>query len=123
MLLASALILAIVAVAGAPGPASARVADATKHDARPQSLFGMNVPSLEALHDSESAVWTRGRRSSACSPTGRTTPELPAPRPRGAINRRGTVPLISWEPWDSWRGRNRPAGLRLAGSSRATTTR
>ncbi len=100
MLLVSALILAIVAVAGAPGPASARVADATRHDARPQSLFGMNAPSLEALHDSESAVGARAAIVGLFADWVHE-PDFPTSTAR-AINRRGAVPLISWEPWDSW---------------------
>ena len=99
MLLVSALILAIVAVAGAPGPASARRGGRHKARRAPQSLFGMNVPSLEALHDSESAVGARAAIVGLFADWVHE-PDFPTTTAR-AINRRGAVPLISWEPWDS----------------------
>ena len=102
MLLVSALILALSGVAGAPGPASARVAEAKQHDARPQPLFGMNAPSLAPLDEIESAVGARAAiigtyADWALEPD--FPPDSPTASPRG-----GAVPLVSWEPWDSWRG-------------------
>ena len=74
--------------------------DADAKPARDQALFGLNVPDLKALDRSESAIgahaaivglfadWVHER-------------DFPAATAR-AISRRGAVPLISWEPWDSW---------------------
>jgi hypothetical protein len=70
-------------------------------DARPPApLFGMNVPSLAALHESESAVRARAAIVGLFADWVHD-PDFPVETAR-AINRRGAVPLISWEPWDSW---------------------
>ena len=69
---------------------------------RGHALFGLDVPSLAALDQAESAIGARA------AIVGTFADWAHAPRfPRAhadAINRRGAVPLISWEPWDSWRG-------------------
>jgi beta-mannanase len=62
----------------------------------------MSVPSLRALDDSESAV---GARAAIVGTFADWTHERDFPSDlAAAINRRGAVPLISWEPWDSWAG-------------------
>ena len=65
-------------------------------------LFGMNAPSLAQLDASESAIGARA------AIVGTYADWAHAPDfPRGladAISARGAVPLIAWEPWDSWRG-------------------
>ncbi len=50
----------------------------------------------------------RARRSSGRSPTGSTRP-ISRSALAGAINDRGAVPLISWEPWDWDGGTEQPA--------------
>ncbi len=70
-------------------------------EARPPApLFGMNVPSLGALQESESTVRARAAIVGLFADWVHE-PDFPAETAR-AINRRGAVPLISWEPWDSW---------------------
>jgi beta-mannanase len=67
-------------------------------EARP--LFGMNVPSLDALRDSESAIGARAAIVGLFADWVHDT-DFPAGTAR-QINAHGAVPLISWEPWDSW---------------------
>jgi hypothetical protein len=71
-------------------------------DAGAQTLFGLNVPRLDALDTTEEAIGSRA------SIVGTFADWAHAPDfPRGmadAIDARGAVPMISWEPWDSWRG-------------------
>ncbi len=70
--------------------------------ARGQTLFGMNAPSLDALGEAESTLGARAAIIGTFADWAHT-PEFPSEL-AGAINERGAVPLISWEPWDSWRG-------------------
>jgi hypothetical protein len=98
-LIASALALLLVAWAKV-------IADAAESSpARPgrgQILFGMSAPSLGELDRAESAVGARAAIVGTFSDWAHA-PDFP----RGlatAINERGAVPLISWEPWDSRNG-------------------
>ena len=90
-------------------------------DCRGQTLFGMNVPSLQALDESESALGARPAIVGTFADWAHT-PDFPLELAE-AINDRGAVPLISWEPWDLAR-RHRTAGVRAPPDrSPATTTR
>jgi beta-mannanase len=67
-----------------------------------QTLFGLNVPSTAQLDASESAV---GARAAIVGTFADWAHARNFPRPLAAeSNRRGAVLLVSWEPWDSWRG-------------------
>ena len=80
-----------------PAAPSAATTDAA------QTLFGMNAPSLGALDEAESALGARAGDRRHVRRLGARA-GLPAPnRPRRSTAR-GAVPIISWEPWDSWRG-------------------
>jgi beta-mannanase len=70
--------------------------------ARTQTLFGMNAPSLADLADAESEVGVRSAIVGSFADWAHS-PSFPREL-ADAINDRGAVPLISWEPWDSWRG-------------------
>jgi beta-mannanase len=70
--------------------------------ARPATLFGLNVPSPAALDASESALGVRAAIVGTYADWAHA-PDFPRGLAR-TINARGAVPLISWEPWDSWRG-------------------
>ena len=65
-------------------------------------LFGFNAPSLSALEQAESAIGARAAIVGTFADWAHT-PAFPREQSE-AINRRGAVPLISWEPWDSWHG-------------------
>ena len=95
------LVLALAAAAGTKGTVFMTTSSAAA-TARAHPLFGLDVPSLAALDQAESAL---GGRAAI---VGTFADWAHAPRfPRAqadAINRRGAVPLISWEPWDSSRG-------------------
>jgi beta-mannanase len=93
--------LALVILIGVKGAAQTAPSNATT-SARGQTLFGMNVPSLAALDDAESAVGTRAAIIGTFADWAHA-PDFPHEL-ADAINRRGAVPLISWEPWDSWDG-------------------
>ena len=69
---------------------------------RAGTLFGMNVPSLAALDEAESALGARPAIVGTFADWAHV-PDFPR-RQADAIRARGAVPLISWEPWDSWRG-------------------
>src|SRR3954467_8421296 len=114
LLVTSAIVLALVAAmtggssiatsaiaAGRDGASTAR--GATVH--RP-TLFGLNVPSLEALDQSESTLRTRPAIIGTFADW-EHTPDFPTALAE-AINDRGAVPLISWEPWDWDRGVEQP---------------
>ena len=62
----------------------------------------MNVPSLDALDEAESALGARAAIVGTFADWAHA-PDFPREL-ADAINARGAVPLISWEPWDSWRG-------------------
>ena len=67
-----------------------------------QTLFGLDVPSLRQLDDSESVLGARAAVVGTFADWAHT-PEFPSRFATGA-SARGAVALISWEPWDSWRG-------------------
>jgi hypothetical protein len=93
------LALALAAVLGARGLATSDAAV----KARPGApLFGLNVPSLEALEASESAIGARAAIVGTFADWAHA-PDFPAGHAE-AVAARGAVPLISWEPWDSWSG-------------------
>ena len=95
------LVVAIAAIAAmkiVPLTDSSSAATST----RGQTLFGMNVPSLERLDDSESAVGARAAIVGTFADWAHT-PDFPLALARD-VNRRGAVLLVSWEPWDSDRG-------------------
>ena len=93
MRLAVLVILLVLLVA--PAEASAPRARAT--------MFGMNAPSLGALDASERAVGARAAVVGSFADWAHS-PDFPAAW-AGAVRGRGAVPMISWEPWDSWTGR------------------
>jgi beta-mannanase len=114
-LVVSAIVLALV---GAMTGSSSTVksAMAVGHDGAPtarganvreQTLFGLNVPSLQALDKSESALRARPAIIGTFADWAHA-PDFPIALAR-AINDRGAVPLISWEPWDWDRGTEQPA--------------
>jgi beta-mannanase len=72
-----------------------------------QTLFGLNVPSLPALDGSESALRARPAIIGTFADW-KHAPDFPIALAR-AINTRGAVPLISWEPWDWDGGTEQPA--------------
>jgi beta-mannanase len=80
------------ALAGSSGAATS---------ARSEALFGMSTPSLAALAQAEAAV---GARAALVGTFAYWAHTRDFPRSWAvAVNRRGAVPLISWEPWDSAR--------------------
>jgi beta-mannanase len=86
--------LALAVVAGVREAPRARTAPAT--------LFGMDVPSLRALDAAAHAV---GARPAIVGTFADWAHTRDFPRAQAArINARGAVPMISWEPWDSWSG-------------------
>jgi beta-mannanase len=95
----SVLALVVIAAVKAFSDVDTSSAAAT---ARGQTLFGMDVPSLGALDDAESATGIRPAIVGTFADWAHT-PDFPRALADG-INERGAVPLISWEPWDSWRG-------------------
>jgi hypothetical protein len=97
----SCSLLAVFSLAGGLRVPSA---DATRPEApaRDQALFGMDVPSLRQLDASESVVGARAAVVGTFADWAHA-PDFPAGFAH-AVNRRGAVALISWEPWDSWRG-------------------
>jgi beta-mannanase len=94
-------VLALVILVGVEAFAQSADSNAAAA-ARGQSLFGMNVPSLAALEGAESAISARAAIVGTFADW-EHTPDFPREL-ADAINRRGAVPLISWEPWDSWAG-------------------
>jgi beta-mannanase len=93
--------LALVILICVQGAAQTAPSNATAN-ARGQTLFGMNVPSMDALDDAESATGSRAAIVGTFADWAHT-PDFPREL-ADTINERGAVPLISWEPWDSWRG-------------------
>jgi hypothetical protein len=92
-LLARTLLIAVALLAVArPGDANAPAGP----------LFGLNVPSLEALDEAESSLRVRPAIVGTFADWTHA-PDFPADL-AAQINARGAVPLVSWEPWDSWRG-------------------
>lgn len=70
--------------------------------ARGQTLFGMDVPSLKQLDASEAKVGARAAIVGTFDDWAHN-PDFPAGLAE-AVNERGAVLMISWEPWDSWSG-------------------
>ena len=71
-----------------------------------QTLFGLNVPSLAALDESESALRARAAIVGTFTDWEHTS-DFPTELAE-ETNDRGAVPLISWEPWDWDRGVEQP---------------
>jgi beta-mannanase len=114
-LVLSAIVLALVA-AVTGSSSTAKSAMAVGHDGastasgatvREQTLFGLNVPSLHALDESESALRARPAIIGTFADW-EHAPDFPIALAE-AINDRGAVPLISWEPWDWDGGTEQPA--------------
>src|SRR4051794_1504412 len=115
LLVTAVLVLALVAGAtsrrAAARSAIAVSAGGTAAAGRPaplkQTLFGLNVPSWAALDSTESAV---GARSAIVGTFAdwKHYPRFPV-RMAEAINARGAVPMIAWEPWDWNGGADQPA--------------
>jgi beta-mannanase len=115
LLVTSAIVLALVvamtgrsstaksAIAG--GREGASTARGANVDGR--ALFGLNVPSLQALDESESALRARPAIIGTFADW-KHAPDFPIAVAE-AINDRGAVPLISWEPWDWDGGTEQPA--------------
>ena len=66
------------------------------------TLFGMNAPSPAALDASERAVGARAAVVGSFADWAHA-PDFPRAW-ADAVRARGSVPMISWEPWDSWAG-------------------
>jgi len=94
-------LLALVLLAGSPGVSLTDASDAVS-PAPGQTLFGMDVPSLKQLSASESAVGVRAAIVGTYADWAHT-PDFPVGFAQ-QVDARGAVVLISWEPWDSWRG-------------------
>jgi Glycosyl hydrolase family 26 len=95
-----AVALGLALVAGVKGFVPAETSSASPMTA--PTLFGMDVPSPAALDASESALGVRAAIVGTYSDWAHA-PDFPSDLAR-RINARGAVPLISWEPWDSWQG-------------------
>lgn len=93
--------LALVVLAGSLGVALTDARSAAP-PAQVQTLFGMDVPSLQQLDTSQSAVGVHAAIVGTFADW-EHTPDFPVAF-AGDVTRRGAVVLISWEPWDSWRG-------------------
>jgi hypothetical protein len=89
-----ALLTLLLVLLVAPAEASAPPASVT--------LFGMNAPSLGALDASESALGARAAIVGSFADWAHT-PNFPRAW-ASQVRSRGAVPMISWEPWDSWAG-------------------
>ncbi|MGZ4229832.1 MAG: glycoside hydrolase family 26 protein [Solirubrobacteraceae bacterium] len=70
--------------------------------ARDQTLFGMDVPSMQELDASEAKLGARAAIVGTFADWVHS-PDFPLGLAQEA-NKRGAVLLISWEPWDSWTG-------------------
>ena len=106
----SAIVLALVsATTGKSSAATSSVAGGREgaSTVRGQTLFGLNVPSLRALDESESALHARPAIIGTFADW-EHAPDFPSAMAE-AINDRGAVPLISWEPWDWNGGTEQPA--------------
>src|SRR5262245_50615333 len=94
--------------AGARTSSSAAATNVAAH----QTLFGLNAPDLDALDRSEAALGLHAAVVGTYADWAHA-PDFPA-RLAGALNARGAVPLISWEPWDSWSGGSDQPAFALA---------
>ena len=104
MRLATRITLVALAIAILAGMISVPVTHARNAGpaARGPTLFGMNAPSLAQLDRSESAIGARAAIVGTYADWVHT-PDFPREL-ADAISARGAVAMISWEPWDSWRG-------------------
>lgn len=93
----------LLAILVAPAEASAPSAPAT--------LFGMNAPSPAALAGSESAIGAKAAIVGSFADWAHT-PDFPREE-AARVRARGAVPMISWEPWDSWEGGAEQPGYAL----------
>ena len=100
-MLIAATLLALLVLAGSVGVPSGEVSSAAAATGDP-TLFGLDVPSLEQLDGTESGLGVRAAIVGTFADWAHA-PDFPIGFAR-AVNRRGAVALISWEPWDSWRG-------------------
>jgi beta-mannanase len=97
------LVAALLALAVIACTLRVPITDAAKTTvARDQTMFGMDVPSLKQLDASEAKIGARAAIVGTFADWAHT-PDFPVGLAQAA-NRRGAVLLISWEPWDSWRG-------------------
>ncbi len=99
--LLAASLLALLALAGSAGVPLSDASDAAP-PARGQTLFGMDVPSLGQLEAAQATVGVPAAIVGTFADRAHT-PDFPA-RFAEDVNAHGAVALISWEPWDSWRG-------------------
>lgn len=97
----AASLLAVLVLAGRPG-VPATDASSSARAARAETLFGMDVPSLAGLDASEATVGVRAAIVGTFADWAHT-PDFPTQFAED-VNARGAVALVSWEPWDSWRG-------------------
>ena len=100
-ILVVASLLALAGLASSVGVPFTDVSSAAPV-ARDQTLFGMDVPSVKQLDASEATVGARAAIVGTFADWAHT-PDFPIGLAQAA-NTRGAVLLISWEPWDSWRG-------------------
>ena len=112
--------IALVIVVGMKGFADTAGSSAAT-TARGQTLFGMNAPSLDALDEAESTIGARAAIVGTFADWAHT-PAFPRELAE-AINERGAVPLISWEPWTLGAAAPTSRSTRSAGSSPVTTIR
>ena len=98
------LVASLVAFAALVGTVGVPFTDASSAAplARDQTLFGMDVPSMQQLDASEAKLGTRAAIVGTFADWGHS-PDFPLGLAQDA-NKRGAVLLISWEPWDSWTG-------------------
>src|SRR4051794_31013320 len=90
------------AIAGAVRSVSDTAESIAATTPRGQSLFGMNVASLRKLDEAESALGAHAALVGTFSDWVHA-PDFPRELAE-AVNDRGAVLLISWEPWDSENG-------------------
>src|SRR3954466_1574224 len=90
------------AIAGAVRSVSDTAESIAATTPRGQTLFGMNVASLRKLDEAESALGARTALVGTFSDWVHA-PDFPRELAE-AVNDRGAVLLISWEPWDSENG-------------------
>jgi beta-mannanase len=96
-----ASLLALAALAGVVGVPFTDASSAAP-TAPDQTLFGMDVPSMQQLDTSEARVGARAAIVGTFADWAHT-PDFPIGFAEAA-NKRGAVLLISWEPWDSGSG-------------------
>ena len=95
-------LLGLAVLAGSAGMPLSDASSAARPTAARHTVFGLDVPSLGQLDASESTLGVRAAIVGTFADWAHT-PDFPRRLAEDA-NRRGAVLLISWEPWDSWRG-------------------